>query len=1157
MSLTGHFSNDARTQRSRLDAHVEVAEPGAQTAVDATVEHAQHTSIEFRSLTRLENPGRLRQLARARARGELRAQGTYQLEEQRLDADIRADLSDLTQGDNRLSQAKLRARVTGVLPHPTANVRLDVRDVNLAGQHIADAELAVRGSLSRVTVSAEVAMLVPERHIQVSAIVSNERGISVDHPSLNLRQGDTDLTISAKRVEVVGGRTTVDNLHLAGAGSADGSFVYGSSLENATLQTYQLDLARLWRLVDPKAALRTGTATLNLRFEQKGRTPSAQLVLRAESLAQGRMSGGSLNADLALENGRLNGTAQANLKQLGELKFELQDLRGIDRSSLDPARMSGKLTLEGQLQLRELSELMPSGSHLPIARARGVLTYDASIERAQPGSGLPSLHVHLSTKDLQLAGARQSKTNLTTKQEALDAAPTAIKGLDFNLDLQHDESGETQLAASVRDEYGSLGSLSVEGKAAPPLASAATVLARDWRQIPVSVRLTVPPRALEKLPVDVRPAGLSGILSGELGYDGTLDAPTLKIAGKLDHFRQTDVRSKGLDLAFQASYAGNRGAFKGNARAEQREVGKADLDFETAISDWLNQRSGPLPVIAGNARVDFDEFPIALLPGTQVSQVDGKLSGKVELKDFGKNASLDSKLEARPFKVGVTEFARITTEVLAKDGKAQASLRVEDRQGVTTGDAHSGFAWGSKVIPNLVLPADAELRAKGFRLAAVAPFVASSFGELDGQLDGDLNAHFRGGAPALDGHLDIDHGVAQVVTIGQRLDQIKGRVTLVPGKVKLERLTAHATSGQLSATAEANFSGLDLTDAEAHVRITKSDAIAVSVAGTDVGDCWGSINVKMQPGNAERSGKVAVSIPEFHVRIPDTGSQDVQALDPAKDVRIGTQQRAGNFVTLPLQPLTESEPAKNDRPMIVDLTLGNQIWVQRGDTTKVQLSGKTELTLGDPATMTGQIDLRGGKLDVSGKQFEIESGTITFSGEPGNPTIVASARWDAPDDERHRVYADYTGTVKKGKIVLRSEPPLTEDQVLSLLLTGSADGSLGGSSAGGGSTAATAVGAVGGAATQGLNRALSSISALDVSTRVDTSTGSARPELVVQISPKVSASLTRALGAPTPGQPPDLTFLTFEFRIKSRWSLSALVGDRGESGLDLIWRHRY
>jgi autotransporter translocation and assembly factor TamB len=153
------------------------------------------------------------------------------------------------------------------------------------------------------------------------------------------------------------------------------------------------------------------------------------------------------------------------------------------------------------------------------------------------------------------------------------------------------------------------------------------------------------------------------------------------------------------------------------------------------------------------------------------------------------------------------------------------------------------------------------------------------------------------------------------------------------------------------------------------------------------------------------------------------------------------------------------------------------------------------------------------------------------------------------------VYAEASGTASKLKVTLRSEPPLTKDQILSLLLTGSADGSLGGTS-GGGSNAATAVGAVGGVATQGLNKALHNISDLDVSTRIDTSTGTARPELVVQLSAKVSAQLTRALGQ-TPGQPPDMTFLTLDFLIHRNWSLSTLAGDRGASGIDLVWRKRY
>jgi hypothetical protein len=80
---------------------------------------------------------------------------------------------------------------------------------------------------------------------------------------------------------------------------------------------------------------------------------------------------------------------------------------------------------------------------------------------------------------------------------------------------------------------------------------------------------------------------------------------------------------------------------------------------------------------------------------------------------------------------------------------------------------------------------------------------------------------------------------------------------------------------------------------------------------------------------------------------------------------------------------------------------------------------------------------------------------------------------------------------------------------------------------------------------------------LDVSARIDTSTGAPRPELVVQLSSRVAARVTQALGEPAPGQSPDRTFLTVEFRFSSAWSLSTMVGDKGASAVDVIWRRRY
>ena len=1154
ISVNGSFSSDARTRRNRVEAHAEIAEPGAQTSMDATITQTKQTLLEFRSKTVLNNPPRLKRLASlSRAEGQIDTQGSYRLEDQSLDAKIRADLRELNQGDNRVARAEIRATLSGALPHPDADVYLTVNDAVVSGQRVSEAKVGARGSLSRLALTAAVTTTSPERRIHVSTMVSNDRGLLLDHPSVNFHQGDTSLLLAAQSVQVVDGRTHVSGLHLQGAGKADVSLVYGPNLESLHAQTYDLDLARLWHLADPHAMLKSGTATLSASYERRAGEVRARLTARSDNLTFDRVAGGSFSADFDLERDRLSGTAQADLKQLGRLNFDFQELHGIDLENPDPTRATGKLAIDGQVRLKDLTQLIPPSVELPFDRALGTVKYDLAIERQRVSSAVPTFHVHVATNKLQLAGKRTTTTTITTKAEARDTAPLAVKGIDFDLDLTHEETGETELAASISDAQGRLVALSVEGKVTPRLATVASELSSHWRQIPLRAKLSLPPRDLEKLPVEVRPAALKGVASADLSYDGTLDAPTLELSGKVAHFRQSDDKGARLDLAFQGGYKGTRGTFTGSARSRGRDVASADIDFETAINDWLNRTAEHEPPLDANAHLAFEGFPIGLVPALRTQQVNGALTGKVALEHFGKDATLEADLDVQSLKLANRALGRIRTAVTVRNGKADAKLSVEGNGGTTTAEGHSGLDWGPRLVPQVRMPADAQLRARELRLAAFAPLMTSVLGDFDGRLNGDLNAHFRGGAPQLDGHVDLTDGVAQLAAVGQRFDQIKARLSLQPGKAKLEELSARATSGRLKVTGEARFDGLDLTGADAHLRIDKSEKVSLSLAGTELGDTYGAIDIKLRPGQTKGAQALSVAIGELRVRLPDSGSQDLQNLDPAKGVRVGTRRRDGDFVTLPLQPLKEGDPSKNENPMTVDLNLGDQIWIQQGDSTKIQLGGRLKLVLGDPLTIEGQVSVKSGKLDVSGKQFEIESGVVTFSGEPGNPTIVATARWDAPDEDRHRVYADASGTTAKLKVTLRSEPPLTRDQILSLLLTGSADGSLAG---GGGSNAATAVGAVGGVATQGLNKALSNIANLDVSTRIDTSTGTARPELVFQLSAKVSAKITRSLGQ-TPGQPPDMTFVTLDFLIKRNWSLSTLAGDQGATGLDLVWRKRY
>ncbi len=151
--------------------------------------------------------------------------------------------------------------------------------------------------------------------------------------------------------------------------------------------------------------------------------------------------------------------------------------------------------------------------------------------------------------------------------------------------------------------------LSVEGKATPRLATVASELSSQWRSIPLRAKLSVPPRDLEKLPVEVRPAALKGVLSADLSYEGTFGAPTLELTAKVARFQQSDDKGAALDLSLAGGYKGTRGTLTGSARSVGRDVATVDIDFETAVNDWLNQVGEATPPPRRQCALGFRRLP--------------------------------------------------------------------------------------------------------------------------------------------------------------------------------------------------------------------------------------------------------------------------------------------------------------------------------------------------------------------------------------------------------------------------------------------------------------------------------------------------------------------------------------------------------------------
>jgi translocation and assembly module TamB len=220
----------------------------------------------------------------------------------------------------------------------------------------------------------------------------------------------------------------------------------------------------------------------------------------------------------------------------------------------------------------------------------------------------------------------------------------------------------------------------------------------------------------------------------------------------------------------------------------------------------------------------------------------------------------------------------------------------------------------------------------------------------------------------------------------------------------------------------------------------------------------------------------------------------------------------------------------------------------------IGLKGRTLVDVAQELAVSGKIDLRGGTVEVHGRSFTVDRGTVTFpeAGDPANPTVVAAAYWDAPDQTR--VWVKFSGPLKTTAPELSSEPAYSKTEILSVLLFGQPDPNAaqpGGST--GDAAAATAVGS--GFVASGLNQALAQFDK-DLDVETDTLSGN-------RTRGKIGHSffdrrLKVQFAAATPGYAEqDTYFLLLTWQFVPKWSLMGTAGDQGTSIVDVLFQHRY
>lgn len=1133
----------------RVEAHAELSPRAALLKVQAKIRGAEAlASLDLRSKRAdwdelsFDIAAGSRELAhvpelRERVSGKLRvsAEGSLDLRSRSLMASASAVLERLRAGGHAVDRAKLRAEARGPLALPELEASLRASGLSAAGRSFRSAHLAVRGPLDALAVTARLKG-VDAPDVAARALVRARPTLAVEDLELDLRRDGGSVRVTVARATVAGPSYELSGLRVVGPGELLGSVHIAKERVLVALRADALELGQLARILGIAGAVDRGTldGRMDLSVRAARVDGSIELALRELDTPQaGRIEG---KVELRATGRALRGRVELQADRIGGFVFHSEGVElAPNRSALDLAAWSGatgQATLDGNIELGRLPPLAGQ-------RAFGNARLRLAIAR-EHAAQLPRLFAELRTRGLELYDPLDE-----AEAGAPPKRPFLLSALDLFVQVDADgESGRGMLRAAVARRGTEV--LTLEAATRAPLAEwlrDRSGVARALSRLPLELRVNAPERPLEELPSRLRLTGIRGSYSAALTASGTFGRPNAKLELRVGQEQAVLARALG-------SYDGER-ARVDLSIADRRRQALTARAVVMVSAERLLQRQ-PAPIVASLAS-RLQRFELGSIPWLGDRRIGGEATGTLDARALGgRSPVLQANLDFTSLELAGAEFPRGKLVVGADARALDASLELSQREGFARAKLGAGLLSADGSFPRLdpARALRASFEARRLRASALLPALSGSVSELDGRIDAKTELELARGKASLTGQVRLRDGVLQVPKIGQALHDIEADIVAEPGGVvRLRRASLRGTTGKLQATGMAKLDGLSLERAEASLRIDEDDKLPVTVEGVSYGYAWGKVTAKVRPRD------VRVDVSSLHLELPAKPKTGVQELDPDPTIKVGVRRQSSTFLELPLQPLQEKKKQAGE-PSSITVALGDDVWIRQGTRLRVKLAGEVQTVPGSDRPVRGKIQLAEGRIDVSGKLFEIRSGTIAFQKDPQNPVVLAQAVWDAP--EGHRVIAEFVGPVKTGKLKLRAEPPLTENEIVSLILFGEPDGAFGSDPSSGSGGASAAAGVAGGVATQGLGRALSDLTELDVQARIDTESGTgARPELVVQLSPRVSAAVGYNLEPPVPGKSPDRTLLTFELRLRRRWALVTTFGDRGSSLLDLVWRYQY
>lgn len=422
----------------------------------------------------------------------------------------------------------------------------------------------------------------------------------------------------------------------------------------------------------------------------------------------------------------------------------------------------------------------------------------------------------------------------------------------------------------------------------------------------------------------------------------------------------------------------------------------------------------------------------AFIPGYGIG---GRASGSLDFLQTGSDVfpRADARLKLDDFtrttasSVSQPVDINFVGKLLADGGEARAVIR---RRGSVIGRMNASL----RPLPLGVGPWTERLfgarLSGGIRYNGPAETLFSFAGQADQRLSGPIGvaADFacQVGDPCMSGIVRGRKLVYENLTYGTKLTNLEFNGSFDGNRMQVEKLTANAGDGTLSATGYVSLASdagypMDVAVTLSQAQLARSDGLT--------GAATGQLRLTKSAGQAALlSGQLR--LPETRYKIVMEGAAQVPQLT---GVRYKPRLRR--------QRITGEEPAEalagifSRLRLDIDLIAAEKLYVSGMGLESEWRANLTVNGTGSEPRMAGSVNLVRGTLGFAGKSFELTEGKVTFTGGRALDPELRIVASEEIEDITVNVNVD--GRAMDPLIGFSSVPGLPQDEILSRILFGS------------------------------------------------------------------------------------------------------------------------